>query len=103
MMLLHTPLRKSCECETSTRMPGYVARYFSSHTHDSMSKWFVGSSSSSSAGCISSARPSATRMRQPPDKSRVRFSRKAWLNPRPIRISVARTSNVLGSSLSIRS
>jgi hypothetical protein len=32
-------------------MAGYSARCFSSQTHDSMSRWLVGSSSSSSAGC----------------------------------------------------
>mmetsp|Transcript_17398 Transcript_17398/g.41929 ORF Transcript_17398/g.41929 Transcript_17398/m.41929 type:complete len:103 (+) Transcript_17398:1063-1371(+) len=102
-MLLHTPLRKSWEWETRMRMAGYLARYFSSHTHDSMSRWLVGSSRRRSAGCERRARPSATRMRHPPERSWVFFLRKSCEKPRPIRISVARNSNVFGSIRSIRS
>jgi len=41
MMLVHTPLRKSCECEMISRMRLNVLRYSSSHTHASRSRWLV--------------------------------------------------------------
>mmetsp|Transcript_14731 Transcript_14731/g.26053 ORF Transcript_14731/g.26053 Transcript_14731/m.26053 type:complete len:99 (+) Transcript_14731:203-499(+) len=69
----------------------------------SMSKWFVGSSSSSSVGRTKRARASATRMRHPPDMSLVDFAIICLLKPRPCSSSEARTSNVEGSSASIRS
>mmetsp|Transcript_1263 Transcript_1263/g.2730 ORF Transcript_1263/g.2730 Transcript_1263/m.2730 type:complete len:103 (-) Transcript_1263:671-979(-) len=102
-MLVHTPFMKSCEWDTITRMPGYLASSSSSHTHDSMSRWLVGSSSRSIAGWLNSALDSATRILHPPDRSFVFLAMKSRLKPRPMRISVARTSKVLGFMRSIRS
>ena len=44
----------------------------SSQVIASISRWFVGSSSSSRSGAETSARPSITRRRHPPDRSRMR-------------------------------
>mmetsp|Transcript_174475 Transcript_174475/g.424470 ORF Transcript_174475/g.424470 Transcript_174475/m.424470 type:complete len:88 (+) Transcript_174475:1183-1446(+) len=79
------------------------ARYVSSHTTASMSKWFVGSSSSSSDGCRNRARARAIRIRQPPEKSRVFLFCIATSKPRPCRIDAARFSAVSASSSSKRS
>mmetsp|Transcript_20882 Transcript_20882/g.47100 ORF Transcript_20882/g.47100 Transcript_20882/m.47100 type:complete len:89 (+) Transcript_20882:1465-1731(+) len=80
-----------------------VTRYSASQLREAASKWLVGSSRRRSAGCERRARPSATRMRHPPERSWVFFLRKSCEKPRPIRISVARNSNVFGSIRSIRS
>ena len=47
------------------------------------SKWFVGSSSSSSSGCAKSAEANETRMRQPPDKDEVGVFSNSSVNWRP--------------------
>ena len=55
---------------TKSNAPGNSSIISSSQPMASISRWFVGSSSSSRSGCATSARPSITRRRQPPDKSR---------------------------------
>mmetsp|Transcript_12320 Transcript_12320/g.29855 ORF Transcript_12320/g.29855 Transcript_12320/m.29855 type:complete len:112 (-) Transcript_12320:1662-1997(-) len=103
MMCVQTPLRKSCEWLTRIRHFLYLARYPSSQTHASRSRWFVGSSSSSKVGCANRALASATRMRHPPDMSLVALWIMACVKPRAKRSSDARTSKVLGSISSKRS
>ena len=68
-----------------------------------MSRWFVGSSSSSSSGAMKSARASATRMRQPPENCFVIMPWRSREKPRPLRIDRARASAVAASSSSSRS
>jgi hypothetical protein len=46
---------------------GVVGEEVSSHSMASMSRWLVGSSSSSRSGCATSARASSTRRFHPPD------------------------------------
>mmetsp|Transcript_26940 Transcript_26940/g.62810 ORF Transcript_26940/g.62810 Transcript_26940/m.62810 type:complete len:122 (+) Transcript_26940:1243-1608(+) len=100
MMLVHTPFKKSSECEVKRRVLGYLERYSSSHTHAPRSKWLVGSSKMSSIGSTKSACARATRMRQPPDMSLVNLSIICWANPRPCSSSHARASKVEGSIFS---
>mmetsp|Transcript_11316 Transcript_11316/g.52579 ORF Transcript_11316/g.52579 Transcript_11316/m.52579 type:complete len:104 (+) Transcript_11316:835-1146(+) len=97
MMWVHTPLRKSWEWLTRMRHFLYLARYPSSHTHASRSRWLVGSSRSNSVGSAKSALASATRMRQPPDMSLVGLWIIICVNPRAWRSSEALDSKVLGS------
>mmetsp|Transcript_6155 Transcript_6155/g.22530 ORF Transcript_6155/g.22530 Transcript_6155/m.22530 type:complete len:104 (+) Transcript_6155:1184-1495(+) len=103
MMCVHTPFRKSCECETRMRHFLYLARYPSSHTHASKSRWFVGSSRRSSVGSAKSALASATRILHPPDMSSVFRWIIVSVNPSAWRSSAARDSNVFGSISSRRS
>mmetsp|Transcript_10387 Transcript_10387/g.42236 ORF Transcript_10387/g.42236 Transcript_10387/m.42236 type:complete len:162 (-) Transcript_10387:414-899(-) len=95
-MFVHTPFMKSCECEMINWMPRgfHVFRYSSSQMHDSMSRWFVGSSSSRRVGQTNSARASATRILQPPEKSLHCFWTVSLVKPRPSRIFVALASAV---------
>src|ERR1700744_2657588 len=102
IMLVHTPLRKSWLCDTSTRVLSPFFRYSSSHTHASRSRWAVGSSRSSSIGLTKSAFASATLIRHPPDMSFVFFMMVFLLKPRPVKISDARVWNVDGSIFSMR-
>mmetsp|Transcript_2576 Transcript_2576/g.8667 ORF Transcript_2576/g.8667 Transcript_2576/m.8667 type:complete len:107 (-) Transcript_2576:771-1091(-) len=74
-----------------------------SHACFCTSRWFVGSSRSRSAGWMKSARASATRMRQPPEKSRVFCCCRSGEKPRPVRMAHARVSAVALSSSSRRS
>ena len=57
----------------------------------------VGSSSSSTAGLMNSARASATRMRHPPLMSQVSLCMVLLSKPRPHRMDEARDSKVAGS------
>ena len=52
---------------TMTIAVSSVSRVCSSHSSDSMSRWFVGSSSSSRSGCDPSARASDARVSWPPE------------------------------------
>ena len=70
-MCEHTPFKKSCECETTTRHFLYEAKWFSNHTQASKSKWFVGSSSNKIVGVANNAFANDTRIRHPPDISFV--------------------------------
>mmetsp|Transcript_11665 Transcript_11665/g.38713 ORF Transcript_11665/g.38713 Transcript_11665/m.38713 type:complete len:104 (+) Transcript_11665:1108-1419(+) len=103
MMCVHTPFRKSCECETRMRHFLYFARYPSSHTQASKSRWLVGSSRSNNVGAANSAFASATRMRHPPDMSSVGRWIMVSENPRACSSSLALDSNVVGSISSRRS
>ena len=69
-MRVATRCRKARSCVTKTTAPRYSARNDSSHIIASMSRWFVGSSSSSRSGCATSARASSTRRRHPPESGR---------------------------------
>ena len=91
-MFVHTPFMKSCEWLMMTRILSYFARYASSHTHASRSRWFVGSSRSIMVGLTKSARASAMRMRQPPENSLVRRFCISFVKPRPCRMLAARAS-----------
>src|ERR1022692_3923027 len=59
----------SRSCEVIRIAPGYDFRNCSSQMIDSMSRWLVGSSISSTSGRPSSTRASATRIFQPPDNA----------------------------------
>mmetsp|Transcript_82252 Transcript_82252/g.266604 ORF Transcript_82252/g.266604 Transcript_82252/m.266604 type:complete len:186 (-) Transcript_82252:374-931(-) len=100
MMLVQTPFMKSSEWDVKSRVFGYLDRYSSSQTQAPRSRWFVGSSSSSSMGSTKSAWARATRMRQPPDMSFVNLFIICSVKPRPWSSSQARASKVSGSILS---
>mmetsp|Transcript_95889 Transcript_95889/g.240345 ORF Transcript_95889/g.240345 Transcript_95889/m.240345 type:complete len:186 (-) Transcript_95889:347-904(-) len=97
MISVHTPFMKSSECEVSTIVVGYCAKYSSSQTHAPKSKWFVGSSSKSNVGLLKRACASATRMRQPPDMSFVALCIIASVKPRPCSKLPASGSKVSGA------
>ena len=58
-----------------------------------MSRWFVGSSSSSRSGSPSRSRASATRIDQPPLSVFTGRSKSATLKPSPMRIALARATS----------
>src|SRR5262249_17189980 len=62
----------------------------SSHSSDSMSRWFVGSSSSSRSGDAASARASEPRVSWPPENVFSGRSRAASANPSPCTTALAR-------------
>ena len=55
----------------------------SSHSSDSMSRWFVGSSRSRMSGCDASARASDARVSSPPENVRSGRSRSSSVKPSP--------------------
>ena len=61
------PLEERAVVGDEQHRAGVSARNASSQAIASMSRWFVGSSSSSRSGCATSARASSTRRRHPPD------------------------------------
>jgi Protein of unknown function (DUF1602). len=64
---LATLSRKYRSWVTATTVPAYSSRKCSSHSTDSASRWFVGSSRRSRSGCCRSSRASATRRFSPPE------------------------------------
>mmetsp|Transcript_46633 Transcript_46633/g.148911 ORF Transcript_46633/g.148911 Transcript_46633/m.148911 type:complete len:164 (+) Transcript_46633:1135-1626(+) len=104
MMWVQTRFRKSASCETIIAVlpvspPVHVLWMKStSQFTASTSRWFVGSSRSSSPGETKRAQASATRMRQPPDRSTVRLARSCSSNPIPFRISTALASRACSLS-----
>src|SRR5258707_1380402 len=70
----------SRSCEVMRRAPGYDFRNCSSQIIDSMSRWLVGSSISSTSGRPSSTRASATRIFQPPDAGNGLIEHRAALH-----------------------
>ena len=62
-----TASRNQRSCATSTTAASSVCRCASSHSSDSMSRWLVGSSSSSRSGSPASARASDARVSSPPE------------------------------------
>ena len=52
----------------NSTLPLKLSNKSSSHSIASKSKWLVGSSSNNTSGSATSARPSATRLRQPPER-----------------------------------
>mmetsp|Transcript_16684 Transcript_16684/g.29933 ORF Transcript_16684/g.29933 Transcript_16684/m.29933 type:complete len:210 (+) Transcript_16684:1324-1953(+) len=95
-VLVQVPFRKSWEWETIIRhwFSHSVARYCSSHTHDSRSRWLVGSSSSRRSGDWKKAHTRATRMRSPPERSLTFFCWAFASNPRGLSILETRSSAV---------
>ena len=63
-----TASRNQRSCATRITAASIVRSICSSHSSDSMSRWFVGSSSSSRSGCAASARASEARVSSPPEK-----------------------------------
>ena len=61
-------------------------RKSSSHSIDSMSRWFVGSSKSSRSGFCNSSLASSMRMRQPPENSEVWRVKSLRSKPSPSRM-----------------
>src|SRR6185437_11873481 len=61
-----------------------------------MSRWFVGSSSSSTSAPVASARASDARVSWPPEKVSSLRSRSASRKPRPCAIVVARERCLIG-------
>mmetsp|Transcript_6209 Transcript_6209/g.19205 ORF Transcript_6209/g.19205 Transcript_6209/m.19205 type:complete len:100 (-) Transcript_6209:675-974(-) len=92
MMSVHTQLRNSLACDTTSRVFGHLTRYSSSHSTACRSRWLVGSSRSSRSGSTNSARARATRMRHPPENVFVGRRIIAASNERPDRIVAARAS-----------
>ncbi len=66
--------RNARSCVTNSSAPANSRRCSSSQRIASMSRWLVGSSSSSRSGSETSALPSSVRRRQPPDSSPQRRS-----------------------------
>jgi len=89
--------------EWMTELHDYLLRYCSSQTQALRSRWLVGSSSNIIDGRMYSARASAIRMRQPPEKFLHLSDIIAAVKPSPSSISAALTSAVLTSSSSRRS
>mmetsp|Transcript_25725 Transcript_25725/g.43116 ORF Transcript_25725/g.43116 Transcript_25725/m.43116 type:complete len:105 (+) Transcript_25725:1510-1824(+) len=92
-MSVHTSLRKVRSCDTTTRVrsPQSCESLSSSHITASRSRWFVGSSSSSTSGSWNSACASATRMRQPPDSDATGVSIICGENCSPLSTTRARS------------
>ena len=80
----------SRSCDVMSSAPVRDFRKSSSQMIDSMSRWFVGSSISSTSGSPSSTRAIATRIFQPPDSAPTSPSIRSSSNPRPCRISRVR-------------
>ena len=79
--------RKYRSCVTAMTVPLYCCRCASSHWMDSVSRWFVGSSSKRTSGCWRRRRHSATRRLSPPESVRIFASEGGhW------RASIARSS-----------
>mmetsp|Transcript_2211 Transcript_2211/g.5680 ORF Transcript_2211/g.5680 Transcript_2211/m.5680 type:complete len:394 (+) Transcript_2211:948-2129(+) len=102
-MSVTTALRNARACETTMSVLSHSCRYSSSHITACRSRWFVGSSSSSTSGEMKSARASATRMRQPPEKEEVVRCCMAVSKPRPARMAAARAGAESASISSSRS
>ena len=85
-----TASRNQRSWATSTIAASSDCSVFSSHSSDSMSRWFVGSSSSSRSGSPASARASDARVSSPPEnvfseRSRLSSSRSRGRAPSPSR------------------
>mmetsp|Transcript_17708 Transcript_17708/g.55301 ORF Transcript_17708/g.55301 Transcript_17708/m.55301 type:complete len:231 (+) Transcript_17708:1260-1952(+) len=90
---VHTSLRKSMSWDTERMVPFHrFARWSSSHSTASRSRWLVGSSRSSSRGWRKRARARDTRMRQPPERPSDPASAMSREKPRPERMRRARGS-----------
>ena len=79
----------SRSCDVISSAPGSDLRNASSQMIDSMSRWFVGSSISSTSGRPSSTRAIATRIFQPPDSAPTSPSIRSSSKPRPCSTSRA--------------
>ncbi len=80
---------KSRSCDVMSSAPGSDFRKSSSQMMDSMSRWFVGSSSSRTSGRPSSTRAIATRIFHPPDNAPTSPSIRSSSKPSPCRTSRA--------------
>src|SRR3989338_4807297 len=85
---------KRRECGTMGGGAGNFCRYISSHSTEPMSSMLVGSSRKRMSGWQNSARASATRMRQPPEYSRVVRCWESLSKPRPQRRVLALEEDV---------
>ena len=83
----------SRSCEVISSAPGNDLRNCSSQMMDSMSRWFVGSSISSTSGMPSRTRASATRIFHPPESAPTSPSIWSSSNPRPCSTSRACASS----------
>mmetsp|Transcript_106003 Transcript_106003/g.167375 ORF Transcript_106003/g.167375 Transcript_106003/m.167375 type:complete len:255 (-) Transcript_106003:685-1449(-) len=91
--MVHTLSRNARSCETTTSATfsmSEVCRYFSNHSVAVQSRWFVGSSSNNTLGCVNNALASAMRMRQPPLNLRVGDRKSSEEKPNPFSRDSAR-------------
>ena len=79
----------SRSCEVMSSAPSWVLRKFSSQMIDSMSRWLVGSSISSTSGLPSSTRAMATRIFHPPESAPTSPSIRSSSKPSPCSTSRA--------------
>ena len=86
-----TASRNQRSCATRMTAASIVFSIASSHSSDSMSRWFVGSSSSRMSGCDASARASDARVSSPPENVCSGRSRSASVNPSPRTNAAARS------------
>ena len=86
-----TVSRNQRSCATMTIAVSSVSRVCSSHSSDSMSRWFVGSSSRSRSGWEPSARASDARVSWPPENVLSWRSRSSSVKPRPRTMPAARS------------
>ena len=93
MTLVTIRFMKSRSWEVISRVEDTVFRKVSSHRMDSMSRWLVGSSSSSTSNLPSSTLAMATRIFQPPDRAPTSPSIWSSSKPRPARQARARASS----------
>ena len=80
-----TASRNQRSCATKTIAASSETSVCSSHSSDSMSRWLVGSSSSSTSAEVASARASEARVSWPPEKLSSPRSRSSSPNPEPAR------------------
>ena len=83
-----TASRNQRSWATSTTAASSVCRCASSHSSDSMSRWLVGSSSSSRSGSPASARASEARVSSPPENVASERSRSPSRKPRPCSVAL---------------
>mmetsp|Transcript_46664 Transcript_46664/g.109264 ORF Transcript_46664/g.109264 Transcript_46664/m.109264 type:complete len:128 (+) Transcript_46664:1083-1466(+) len=90
-MSVHTRSKKlkSCEMNTIVLLPPACAKHSSNHVFPAASKWFVGSSRTSTWGGRKVAAAKATRLRSPPERHLMGETAK---RPRPKLPRCERTS-----------
>ena len=83
-----TASRNQRSWATSTTAASSDCRWLSSHSSEAMSRWLVGSSSSSRSGSPASARASDARVSSPPENVRRLRSRASSRKPSPCRVAL---------------
>ena len=91
--LVTTRFMKSRSWEVMSRVEGTDFRKVSSQRMDSMSRWLVGSSMSSTSKLPSSTLAMETRIFQPPDRAPTSPSIWSSAKPSPLRQARARASS----------